>query len=115
MGYTHRWEHGTINPSDWEKVTARIAPLLRDRTEPLGLCDVEVTEELVFFNGQHETFSVSPAATSFDFCKTAQKLYDPAVVACLVIFAEEVESFSWSSDGRPDEHAEGIALAGSYA
>ncbi len=93
-----------------------------------GLSDIELSDDLILFNGQHETFVMIRAAresceetrdlgTTFGFCKTAAKRYDPVVVACLLILdhvlAGDPVGFSWSSDGTwPKEHADGIELSG---
>lgn len=51
----------------------------------------------------------------FAFCKTRGDLYDPLVVACLVILADIIRDpklFRWSSDGDLGDHYEGFKLAG---
>ena len=53
-----------------------------------------------------ETLGVYPASNQ-DYCKTALSPYDAAVVAVLLACADYCPAFSWSSDGSPEEHADG--------
>jgi len=92
------------------------------------LKDITLSDSLIFFNGQHETFVMPRVANEgceatrdlgnmWAFCKTAAKRYDPVVVACLLILDHVLSGdsvgFSWSSDGTwPKEHSEGIELSG---
>lgn len=78
------------------------------------MADLTVSGESIFFNGDYETFYVQrTAGLDFGFCKTARKPYDRYVVACLLILADEIEDFNWSSDGIfPNEHMQGIEIAG---
>ena len=119
MGFTHYWSRGQAEiPLDlWQQALAKIRPIVAQNKALLS--DIEVSDERIFFNGCYETFHVervlSPEA--FTFCKTAQKPYDPVVVACLVILATTLKGddcgFAWSSDGRwPKEHATGLELSG---
>lgn len=113
MGYTHYWEKDSIPAEDWARVVKRVRPILEAHASILS--DVEIDDEVIFFNGQCETFVVERASRKdFDFCKTAAREYDPVVVACILILDEECpDRFAWSSDGRwPKEHAGGIELAG---
>jgi len=63
------------------------------------------TDTLIRFNGVddagHETFSISSdcMAQGFDFCKTAEKPYDIAVCACLIICKHWFPDIKVSSDG----------------
>lgn len=87
------------------------------------------TKELVRFNGVrelgHETFYVKrifdPSTSSrpsevlhFEFCKTAQKPYDIAVVACLALLQHYCPEVVLSSDGSTDELAAGHWVAEMY-
>lgn len=125
MGYTHYWRRteAEIQPEDWERIVARVKPILKAHASVLE--DVEVTDEMVFFNGQCETFVLARVAESvpwregdyFDFCKTRGAEYDPVVVAVLLIAAHELRNagigFSWSSDGAwPEDHSQGIEVSG---
>lgn len=128
MGYTHYWDRDNLEIplSKWQKAVEQIRPLVEQ--DQFGLSDVELTDELIFFNGQHETFVMPRVArkrceatrdlgTTWGFCKTAAKRYDPVVVACLLILdhvlAGDPVGFQWSSDGTwPNEHSGGIELSG---
>jgi hypothetical protein len=117
MGFTHYWtrRQDEIPLPLWQEFTSRLRSILDARSDLLS--DVEVTDEVVFFNGCHETFVVERVTGSrFELCKTAQKPYDPVVVAALVLLAtitkDDPCGFSWSSDGRADEHEEGVKLSG---
>ena len=55
---------------------------------------------------------LSLGATGFNFCKTAAKPYDLVVTAILVLAEHFSEGhFKVSSDGDPEDWAEGLALA----
>ena len=121
MGYTHYWERkqAEIPLNKWQQAIERIRPIIEANTAALGLTDIEVTDDVIFFNGQHETFVVRRVLGpgQYTFCKTAHKRYDAAVIACLLILdytlAGEPVGFQWSSDGNwPEEHASGIELSG---
>jgi hypothetical protein len=77
------------------------------------------------FNGvgdlSHETFSVreyysenldSPIQSGFNFCKTAQKPYDIAVTACLIVLKHYLgDLIEVSSDGDSSDWVDGLGLA----
>lgn len=125
MGYTHYWdrEKTEIPLKLWRKALARIRPIV----EAAGgmLQDVKLSDDAVFFNGTCETFYVQRVFEAtypsqegcFAFCKTRADAYDPVVVACLVILAQELKGsgvgFTWDTDGNwPAEHRDGLELAG---
>jgi len=128
MGYTHYWsrDKAEIPLPLWRKAIAKIRPILEQNAEILE--DVEVTDSVVFFNGQCETFVMPRIATPGcdetrtlgnmgDFCKTAERDYDPVVVACLVILTSTLKGtpvgFTWASDGKwPKDHESGLKLSG---
>jgi hypothetical protein len=130
MGYTHYWNRDKpeIPLHKWQKALEQIRPLIERGESSVGLSDVELSDDLIFFNGQHETFVMPRVAresceatrdlgTMWAFCKTAMKAYDPVVVACLLILDHVLKGdsvgFSWSSDGNwPKDHAGGIELSG---
>lgn len=125
MGFTHYFTlNATITETKWKRFTNHVNRILANvpndidivnghgatGTEPL------VNDKEIAFNGlgelSHETFYVSRNGQGFNFCKTAQKPYDVAVVACLVsmkkILGKGVEV---SSDGDKNDLQEGIDLA----
>lgn len=72
------------------------------------------SENLIRFNGVgdegHETFVVTPSARDFEFCKTARKPYDTAVVAILCLLHHHTE-IEVSSDGVPEDWWRGLEFA----
>ena len=70
----------------------------------------EITEELIRFNGDeskgldHETFVFKfKEEEQGDFCKTARKPYDMFVCLCLISLANNLEGFTFSSDGDEED------------
>lgn len=125
MGYTHYFsrQKSEIPQELWDYFTNKLKPILKAHSDILT--DVEVTRERVFFNGvpDHETLVIERVATErswsnefFAFCKTACKPYDKVVVAALILLAtitrDDPCQFTWSSDGGPGDHEEGLALTG---
>ena len=100
MGYTHYWtrEQNEIPPRLWKKYTKRLIPILEHYPDLLS--DVEVSDEVVFFDGCHETYADTP----MDFA-------DATLVLLATITWGDPCGFSWSSDGSEAEHSEGITLA----
>ena len=118
MGYTHYWK-GEVKNDKGLKDALKIL-ILRGIDEGVLDSDPDVsniTNKYLRFNGigedGHETFHLSfGKATDFDFCKTARKPYDKYVVGALSIVKKfSSDSFSWSSDGRAENHVEGQKLA----
>jgi hypothetical protein len=125
MGYTHYFKCSKKpTAAQWQLVvhhTREVFRLCQKRgitlvheydepgTEP------EAVRARIFFNGEggegHETFSLEPKEFKFEFCKTARKPYDAAVVAVLRIAEKFIPGFSWSSDGDPEDNEAGIGLA----
>lgn len=72
------------------------------------------SETEIRFNGVgdngHETFYLSPEMRDFEFCKTACKPYDTAVVAVLCLLAHHTD-VRVSSDGDPSDWEAGLAFA----
>jgi hypothetical protein len=139
MGYTHYWRRQKNLPARtfalWADDVQRIIntrPLLTDaqgfsaRAALLELDEREFSSELVSFNGKgelgHETFFVPKVRDSaeweraekglwFDFCKTARKPYDVAVVASLIAFKLRFPKTILSSDGHAGDLIDGRKLA----
>ena len=127
MGYTHYISRSTRNldPDTFKSFAAAASKVLSHPSiKDLVSCDFDstnippiVTPDLVRFNGKgdlgHETFSLRRDDwRDFDFCKTAAKPYDKAVVAVLVLahhyFPNDLEI---SSDGGPEDWQPGLGLA----
>src|SRR5258708_5497976 len=109
MGYTHYWRVQRNTPSDLLiEAGRRMALIVEAESELLAGWDgtgkptLDPTTGAVRFNGigpddDHETFYWPPDLAEeksawekegepvFTFCKTAQKPYDTAVVACLLV------------------------------
>lgn len=141
MGYTHYWKRQPRMSRRAMTVATlltdfiyghRLVPL----AGPYGEGSPIAYEQLVSFNGvagegendhSHETFHLpcdtragllgrepDVDGTVFEFCKTAIKPYDKAVVAVLAtVAAIEGKRFKVSSDGTAEDWAEGVALANS--
>jgi hypothetical protein len=120
MGYTHYWSHADIEPAVWAGLaqdTRKILGHIHSIVEVVngdGEAGSEptVSDAHITFNGTqandewHETFSLVPAATEFDFCKTNRKPYDLAVTTVLLRFAVVIPTFYFWSDGAWEEEWE---------
>jgi hypothetical protein len=120
MGYTHYWKA----PHKFEFISNKKAMLAIDKVISHGLENnlinteqdrmSSIDSDFICFNGvgdnSHETFFVKEGPTAFSFCKTNQKPYDKYVVACLIIFENFCQGFSWSSDGDEEDFQEAKEL-----
>lgn len=72
------------------------------------------SEHEICFNGVrdlgHETFYLSTRGSDFEFCKTARKPYDTAVVAILCLLHHHT-GIDVSSDGGPSDWERGLEFA----
>lgn len=125
MGYTHYFEQKkAFTTPEWTNITTATNLILKELPSDMicgsdGRGDPIVSKVEIAFNGNaeddrcHESFVITKAKNpDFNFCKTARKEYDVAVVAVLCI----VEHFApgkldIGSDGCHAEWAEGLALA----
>jgi hypothetical protein len=106
MGYTHYWNF--IEEPAREKFiefAEGVKQLVATAQEAgIEIADEEYGDDKIVFNGvganSHETFFVSADGVDFNFCKTAQKPYDTAVTASLIL-AKKVfgDNIKVSSDG----------------
>jgi hypothetical protein len=125
MGYTHYWKLKVQpHPDHWASLCDMSRRIVRQAIAkgiPLQYeMDQErapqIDEAAIRFNGVgrdgHETFFIANSPTEFEFCKTARKPYDAAVVAVLMAAETLLIGFEWSSDGdgESDAFEEGIAL-----
>lgn len=126
IGYTHYFEvTGTITPAMFKEFAGEAHEILRtaeiNKSIQLAngagdkLSEWVADEDGVRFNGfgddAHETFSVLPTDTGFNFCKTARKPYDVVVVAVLIaLFRTCGDAVKISSDGDHADWAEGSYL-----
>lgn len=112
MGYTHYFPQGKpATEQQWAKITSdfkKIVPLLPIQRDDRNHRPPPVGHDLIFFNGKaedgHETMVLEPEGSGFQFCKTARKPYDKAVVA-LLILANHHAPGVWeiSSDGDGED------------
>lgn len=120
MGYTHYWDIASTDRDAWNNLrtaTTRVIAEVEKRGIKLaGWCGVDrpMIDTVIRFNGaepdDYESFELNPTGDSWTFCKTGQRPYDLAVVATLVL-AEHYGCLLATSDGTPEEWADGLALA----
>lgn len=137
MGYTHYWRpRGDIEEAVWAKLTeATIGVLSIAKEQGIGIVggmgdagtEPDVSDTRIDLNGSaaYETFRLErcpevpahrrdrdPEWARFNFCKTGRMPYDEVVTAILCL-AEHFSDgyFRVSSDGHPEEWADGLALA----
>jgi hypothetical protein len=106
MGYTHYFNF--IEEPSREKFVEfaeGVKQLVATAQEAgIEIADEEYGDDKIVFNGvganSHETFYVSADGVDFNFCKTAQKPYDTAVTASLIL-AKKIfgDNIKISSDG----------------
>lgn len=124
MGYTHYWNtKRSFTPSEWQNITHRVNKYLSGVSHlvagPDGSGSPMVDLESIDFNGvgedSHESFNLTRVRRGyaswmdkrrydlegeFNFCKTARKPYDKAVVEVLKIIRDVAPSaVSIASDG----------------
>lgn len=125
MGYTHFFEQTReFTTPEWTNITTAAKAIIAKLPSDMicgsdGRGDPIVSKLEIALNGSevddrcHESFVITKAKNpEFNFCKTARKPYDVAVVAILCI----VEHFApgkldIGSDGCHAEWAEGLKLA----
>jgi hypothetical protein len=117
MGYTHYWNF--IEEPSREKFVefAEGVKQLVATAQDAGIeiADEEYGDDKIVFNGvganAHETFFVSADGVDFNFCKTAQKPYDIAVTASLILGKKIFgDNFKVSSDGDWSDWQSGVLL-----
>lgn len=137
MGYTHYWhQKRDFKVAEWKAITDNTTALLASNNLPPLLYEADsnelplVDKDTIRFNGKlddgHETFILTrkrrapydyetaedARGGSFDFCKTARKPYDAAVVAVLLFAAHAAPgAISLSSDGDLEDWGDGLSLA----
>jgi len=122
MGYTHYWSSDRdMTADEWKAITVAARKILAHEQDNNGIALSEdydnnrtpvVDGTEIRFNGYgdegHETFVLTRLATDFEFCKTACKPYDAAVVAVLIAARQYCSAFSWRSDGNGEDHDNGV-------
>lgn len=122
MGYTHYWrQHQPATPEQWDAICTDFrraggAALNQNDPFPIQFQDDNpvppfISTEVIEFNGigedGHETMILERRGRPFEFCKTAQKPYDRAVIALLLIAYKhaplvwEISSDGDASDWQP--------------
>ena len=113
MGYTHYWKSEDLNEKKF-KQAIKSMHLVLDRQKDILEIPKKRSSDSLSFNGigedGHEDFFLA-LNLNFNFCKTARKPYDIAVVACLCILEHFCPDAAVSSDGHPDEWLDGLQLA----
>ena len=114
MGYTHYFRQVGPAPTnqEWEKIETRVKEEVFPKHKNIIFSDdckpPIANAHCVCFNGKeddgHETFFLEQGQEGFEFCKTARKPYDAAVVATLKIAKEVCPRWlELSSDGDGEE------------
>jgi len=119
MGYTHYWDNNGYDDAQFKDSVKECNKIIEAKKDILrewdGELDLVIHDSIISFNGNgdqsHESFVVENNGTGFEFCKTAFKPYDVAVVACLSILTHKLDNFEPRSDGTKDEWQEGVDLA----
>lgn len=140
MGYTHYWTfqkpkrgQASQNEKNYQLAIRQCQRMIRalnaelkreDEKNPSRLSGYSVHTKVtqyggLFFNGTaelgHEPFVLREHFSqneSFNFCKTAQKPYDLAVTACLIVLKHYLgETIDVSSDGQGEDWTDGLTLA----
>lgn len=122
MGYTHYFEQNVpATTEQWKSITDDVRllfgrchslPIQRESDDP---GPPEISDSRIWFNGigddGHESFVVPKESYRFQFCKTAEKPYDTAVTAVLLLMHHHAPG-CWDirSDGSADEWAPGVDL-----
>ena len=116
MGYTHCWEYSRAktDKEQFPKAVAEIKRLLQtEEVKHIPLCGEAdedkpiLDDDQVFLNGvgreKGEDFVVAAFDPEDDFCKTGRKQYDLVVMLCLIAFANNLNNFTFTSDGDFDK------------
>ena len=122
MGYTHYFGPMSLTADQFLTVSNASKKVVEIATGEMGVSLAyesdeqkrapELSGDRIRFNGVgdegHETFILEP--TGDEFCKTARKPYDIAVVAILCLL-HHYGGTSVRSDGSPSDWKDGLALA----
>lgn len=124
MGYSHYFpQTRSFTDTEWSTIQQSAKKLFTECSDFLanGMGDVDTEPEAndaeILFNGiedmSYEPFSVSKEHDdSYNFCKTAERPYDIAVVAMLVLINTYAPGvLKIESDGNGGDWKEGLSLA----
>ena len=95
MGYTHYWRiKEPIDADAFSKLNKGIKQIVGTAQEAGIAIQDDSTDTVINFNGigegAHENFVLKIGDTGFDFTKTAEKPYDIAVTASLILLKKEL-------------------------
>jgi hypothetical protein len=126
IGYTHYFpQQRNFTTKEWIQLRDVVRSLIATTKVPLAYEADEpkrkplIDNDMIRFNGVgedgHETFVIYRFNdNSYNLCKTAQKPYDVIVTAILTLANTLAPgALKISSDGRPEDWAAGVKLAGS--
>lgn len=105
MGYTHYWDiKEPIDSDAWDKLRKGIQQIVGTAQDAGIDIKDDSNDEQIFFNGvgagEHETFVLELGDEGDNFCKTAEKPYDMAVTASLILLKKELgDAVIIKSDG----------------
>ena len=109
-GYTHYWDHEGFEDDEWKKLVKAAKQIVskakKDKIEIAGgdgSGKPTFSDKVISLNGKgddgHETLRITKAAQGAEFCKTAEKEYDPVVVSILAAAKKLNKTFKPRSDG----------------
>lgn len=122
MGYTHYFtQKRAASDAEWAAITADFRKLYEGghlpsiRFEDNHAAHPEISSDLIRFNGPghdgHETMLLAIDGEGIEFCKTAQKPYDLAVVALLILAHYHApEVWDITSDGYKADWQPGLDI-----
>ncbi len=117
MGYTHYSEQSRpFTKAEWAKVTREAKRIVKcAKADGVTLVDgmgdagtkPEIGADIIVFNGEgsdsYETLVLEREGNGFNFCKTAERPYDKAVVSILAAARDAApDAIEISSDGGPE-------------
>lgn len=120
MGYTHYFTQSRdASAAEWSAITADFRKLYAGGLLPTirfgenHAAHPEISDDLVYFNGVrdngYEPMLLAIDGEDFQFCKTARKPYDLAVVALLIIaHYHAAEVWRITSDGHAFDWQPGL-------
>jgi predicted secreted acid phosphatase len=106
MGYTHYWDiKERIDAETFSKLAEGIKQIVGTAQDAGIAIQDDSTDTVIRFNGigagAHEDFVLEVGDTGFNFTKTAEKPYDIAVTAALILLKKELGGgVIVTSDGR---------------
>jgi hypothetical protein len=109
MGYTHYWQqHRAFTGEEWRALCDFTRCAISWHDYPVcggdGNGEPEICSEYIALNGSdaageaHETLYIEREGSTWEFCKTARKNYDPIVVAVLIWIHRNTDAFYVTSD-----------------